>query len=357
MRLQNTPWLAIVATLLLLPNQQSAATDSVPIRARLEAVLHTNARRYLKVGTHTPWQIFHGILAYGGQYTILDRNDRAITAVSYILSRGGLDGTRLFEPTPYGLRVVQTGTTEGHPNQFLAILALSNVPLDAPIVVDKLRYQVHHLLTNAQYEYYTGQEASWSLIAFTTYLPLDSRWRNKYDDVVSIEGIVDYEVRLATEYAPCGGTHNLFALAYALDRFRSQHPETQLTGVWSRADDKLRRYAELTRAYQNADGSFSTLFYNGRGLGDDPETIMYSTGHTLEWLSVYLSDQELRSAWVENAVLRLCQAFEQTATAPLKCGPMYHALHGLKLYYERRFGEVQVVGGNGHTAKRHRLAP
>lgn len=349
------PWL--LAILCLAGSVPPLHASERTLAARIEAVLELNKRRLLTTSQHTPWQIFHGILAYGQDFLILGPSGVPVHAVEHVLKNGSLGEHRIFERTQYGLRVLQTAVTEGHPNQFLSILALSGVPQEAPILLDGWRYTVQHLVVNAQYEYYRGQEASWTLIAFCTYLPLDSRWRNKYDDVVSIEGIVDYEVSVAPSFAPCGGTHNLFALAWALKKYREQHPDAELKGPWAAATKKLDRYVDLTRSYQNSDGTFSTLFYSGRGMSSDPETNLYATGHTLEWLSIYLTEEELASEWVERAVESLTAELERTSHEPLKCGPLYHALHGLRRYYERRFGKLEILAQDVLDPERHRLAP
>lgn len=350
------PWSAVLLVCVFAGQAPSAESNTL-LETRIRNVLELNSRRYLRVGQNTPWQIFHGILAYGRDFVILDESGQYVQAIPYILSNGSLGKQRLFERTEYGLRVIQTSVTEGHPNQFLMILALSGAPLNTPILLDGWRYQIHHLVTNAQYEYYRGQEASWTLVAFATYLPLDARWRNKYDQVVSIEGIVDYETSVSRQYAPCGGTHNLFGLAYALRKYQELHPDAELTGVWAAARAKLERYAQLTRTYQNPDGTFSTSFYSGRAASSDPETNMYATGHTLEWLALYLPESELASGWMERAVTALVAELERTSSQPLKCGPLYHALHGLRRYYERRYGTGQLAQQDLPDADRHRLAP
>lgn len=333
----------------LCAQRSAVGEDVLPLKEHLEQVLSLTQRRYLVAGRHTPWQIFHGILAFGRDFSLTTAEGDMVNAVQYVCREATLDGQRIFVPTRYGLRVLSSDATEGHPDQFLAILAASGVPIDYPIIVGNLQYQVHHLVTQAQYDYYPGREASWTLVALSTYLSPDARWRNKYDDVVSLTGIARYEVDLFVDSAPCGGTHNLYALAHAVRETERKANGRQLDPVWQAARDKLHRYATLTRRLQNSDGSFSTAFYRYGASSDDPEDIMYATGHTLEWLMLYLPDEELHSRWVEQAVERLLVAFDVTATNPVRCGPLYHAAHALRLYYERRFGQ--------ETKKRERPLP
>ncbi len=62
---------------------------------------------------------------------------------------------------------------------------------------------------------------------------------------------------------------------------------------------------------------------------------MNTTGHILEWLALSLSDQELKSAWVEQAVNALTQMFLDIQGSAMESGTLYHATHGLLIYYSR----------------------
>jgi hypothetical protein len=46
---------------------------------------------------------------------------------------------------------------------------------------------------------------------------------------------------------------------------------------------------------------------------------------------------------MERAVLRLCAMLDSTIEIDLECGGIYHALAGLKLYRERRFGPINLT--------------
>jgi hypothetical protein len=342
MKLTPRRWILVLVLFATVCTRPTAAGDPDingpdELRERIEKVLAATQRRYLNVQQHTPWQIFHGILAFGMEFQILDEQGQLVPAVEYICTRARVNGQRWFVPTPYGLEPDPIRNWEGHPNQLLAKLAISGVPLDYPIIVDGWRYQLHHLVTQAQYDYYVGQEASWTLIALSTYLDPHVRWRNRYGDAVNLEGIVRYEVQLDVESAPCGGTHNLYALGHALRQHRRKSPTQTLAGVWADAEAKLARYARLTRSYQNHDGSFSAGFYGYRRQSSDPETVLNSTGHTLEWLMVYLGDDEIKAEWIRRAAEALVRHFEATLDRPLRCGPLYHGAHALRLYHSRRY--------------------
>ena len=63
-----------------------------------------------------------------------------------------------------------------------------------------------------------------------------------------------------------------------------------------------------------------------------------TTGHCLEFLALTLTKAELAQPWITRAAVHLCDLFEQTKELPLDCGATYHALHGLQVYREKRWG-------------------
>jgi hypothetical protein len=65
-----------------------------------------------------------------------------------------------------------------------------------------------------------------------------------------------------------------------------------------------------------------------------------TTGHTLEFVALAGEPSLLQEAWVEQAAHRLCDVLALTEEIELECGGLYHALHGLHVYRQRRFGDV-----------------
>jgi hypothetical protein len=111
-----------------------------------------------------------------------------------------------------------------------------------------------------------------------------------------------------------------------------------LTGGWKMADEFIRKSADIARKYQNPNGSFSSNYFMRPGMSDDLANALSTTGHTLEFLTYALTDEEIRQPWVQRAVERLCEMFEATKDYPLECGGLYHSVHGLAIYRERLFG-------------------
>jgi len=175
----------------------------------------------------------------------------------------------------------------------------------------------------------------------SAYRPVDYKWTSREGEEWSVERLVAMDAGFGVkEDASCGGTHRLSALTLAVTRFMQETntPPNKLTGGWKKAEDLIQDSLKKARAYQQPDGSFSANLFVRPCSSPEVDTTLHSTGHTLEWLAVALTDQQLREPWVTAAVNRLCQLLEDNANRPLDCGALYHAARGLKLYRERRFG-------------------
>ena len=73
-------------------------------------------------------------------------------------------------------------------------------------------------------------------------------------------------------------------------------------------------------------------------MNQDPEHRMNATGHIFEWLSLAMSDEELKEPWMQDAASSLATMFFDIQSKPMKGGTLYHATHGLLLYYARVYG-------------------
>ena len=111
----------------------------------------------------------------------------------------------------------------------------------------------------------------------------------------------------------------------------------QTTGVWKDIADKEVKYQQLAKQWQNPDGSFSTDFFRGPGNASDKQLRMNSSGHILEWLALSLPDEEIKAPWVQDAAAAVALMFLDTQDQPMEGGTLYHATHGLLIYYARAF--------------------
>ena len=116
--------------------------SSAPITPELEA-LRTKLRECLawyyfrpeNVATRSPWGSMHAMIAYGVD-TELIAGDKRVNAIGYLCYNGTCNGQRLFYLSNDKLQASIGPGVQGHPGQFLAMLAQSRVKTDFPILVD-----------------------------------------------------------------------------------------------------------------------------------------------------------------------------------------------------------------------------
>jgi hypothetical protein len=322
-----------------------APTPAGP-RVRIEAAID-NVRQRDLLTTNGFWTIFHGILGLGPSVTLRDpETGRRVNAVDYICDGGELRGLR-FLPTKDGLDV-QTGPVgigQGHQDQFIAEMAEWGMPADRKFLVYGKEYTfldfVHHAQMRARVA--ADQELSWALVILGEYLGTDISWTNANGEKLHYGDLVRYELDASVEKAPCGGTHRLFGLTWAY--YLHLRAGGSKDGVWEEIPVKTAKYRDLARQYQNPDGSFSTDFFRGPGNASDKQLRINTTGHILEWLALALTESELNEQWVQDGANALALMILDLQDAPIEGGSLYHAVHGLLLYYARVY-DGHALGAN-----------
>lgn len=317
--------------------QTSERSGDDPLLLLTERAIEKTSHRYLDANQHRPWQITHGLVALRKDFVLRDGN-RTVNAIEWISDGAQFRGQYWFEATEYGARAHPYNGVpyefEGHVNQTLGLLALSNLPLSHEFrVQDGKTVTMADMVRHAQMTASTRGEITWTLWFLTHYLDIDTEWVNADDEPWSLEELVRLQTKGKVVGAPCGGTHGLFALAYARNAYLYKHGE--LRGVWFEADQKVKRHIELARSLQNYDGSFSTEYFKGPSHSRDFNERIKASGHMLEWLMMSLPHQRLSEAWVRRAVAAIATDMVHNASRPAECGPLYHALHSLILYRDR----------------------
>ena len=127
-----------------------------------------------------------------------------------------------------------------------------------------------------------------------------------------------YQLDAPMESAACGGTHRLFGLTWVYHLHLLHGGKT--TGVWKDVADRLAEYKKKAQEQQNADGSFSTNYFRGKGNAPDAESRISTTGHILEWLSLASTDDELRQPWMRDAANALAMTILDSQGAPREGG-------------------------------------
>ncbi len=294
-------------------------------------------RRLLSTSEHTPWQIMHGLLGLRQDF-LISHNGQPVSGLQWIQTGPLYQNESWFEKTTNGGRAHPFNKPywfEGHINQFLAIIAMCNVPLDAQFGTPQGPITMRDMLKNAQMTANEQEEVTWTLWALCTYLPSDAEWINAKGEKWSIERLVRLEVgkRVGGPTSPCGGTHGLFALARARNVYlRSGRP---LRGVWLEADQKIQKYIETARMQQNQDGTLSSNFFRGREYKQDFDKRMASCGHLLEFLMMALPQERLNEPWIRKAIEATANDLMANRKAYVSCSPLYHATDALSIYLDR----------------------
>ncbi len=338
-----------------LENSQPASLDQASrssiapekLRSRIDAVLQENLTgRQLSASTNAAWQIMHGVLAYRDRLPLTVEN-RQLNTLEHLFHGGVVNGWDLAagEVLPKTQRLGMRARLEpgsyigqGHVDQWLAILAQIDVPLTETVQVQDRTFTIEDWARQAQYDvsHVAVREYSWTLMALMHYFPDEQTWVAKDGKQWTFDPLVEFEAKEDLRTSPCGGMHRMMGLAHAI-RFRKRHGG-EMTGAWKLADDRIREVIALAKQYQNEDGSFSSNYTERPGRTKDLSATISATGHTLEFLAYALPENELSDEWMEKATQRLCTLLEASRKVDLDCGGLYHALNGLRIYHDRRFG-------------------
>ncbi|MFP6765514.1 MAG: hypothetical protein VB858_17940 [Planctomycetaceae bacterium] len=302
----------------------------------VENAINITSRRFLTANVHTPWQILHGILALRQDFEI-KIDDRKVSALTWLSQGNQWKDESIVVKTPWGgefHRFTKPYHFQGHPNQFLSILTMSELSTDYRFLTSADEaVTIGQMLNNAKMTVNEREEITWTLWALSRYLPIDSEWINKDGEAWSMERLVQIQTYADVGHAACGGTHGLFALSLA----RNSHIYSgrPLRGIWLEADQKIKRHIAEARALQNPDGTFSSSYFAGPGKSTDFGKRIATSGHILEFLMVAVDDAELQKPWLQKSVRAVASELIVNRSQAADCGPLYHAVHALVLYRDR----------------------
>jgi hypothetical protein len=331
------------------PAKPDGPTEALQIRptpapagpeTRIEAAIENVRGRDLLMSNGF-WTIFHGILGLGPK-TVMLRNEETgqkVNAVEYICAGGELRGLA-FPITKHGLDV-QMGPAyvgQGHQDQFIAEMGQWGMKPDQKFIVQGREFTYMDFANESRMRarVNANQELSWAICVVSQFYGTNHAWTNARGEHLTLEDLVRYEVDAPIEEAACGGTHRLFGYYWAYYMHLRQGGKT--TGVWNDVVAKTRKYIDLAKKYQNADGSFSTSWFRGPGDNADKGQRITTTGHTLEWLALVLSDEEIKEGWVADAANALSLTILDLQNEAIEGGALYHAVHGLLMFYARVHG-------------------
>ncbi len=333
----------------------SASVKPVPdptpesLRDQIDRVLDfTEHGRSMSLEKHAAWQLLHGVLAFGPKYEILSGHEKVV-ALDWVFAGKPMRGWTL-TPTPQGVRAeIEPGKLgQGHDDQWLAIISQWGVSHTQPLKVAGKDYHIYDMVKRTMFDCFDGKEASWTIIALTSHLdPIEQTWVARDGKEWTVERLVaqeagpiyDDEAGQELIYTgACGGTHRLIGLTIALNNYRRQYPDKELTGGWLAAQKRITWAIAQARANQQPNGAFSVGFFQRPANSANLDEHLAATGHTLEFLSFALPKEQLQEMWVQRAVAFMCRLLERTKGIDLECGSLYHAAHGLVLYRTKVYG-------------------
>lgn len=309
-----------------------------------EAIDVTEAR-YMQADQQAAWQIVHGILAYGRNLQIYV-DGTLVSALDYLLEGGRLEGWKLRHGERGLDTIVEPGSKsgQGHEDQWIGYLSLCDIPPDQTIKHGDRVYTIFDMVTQAQWDIREGMEATWTLMALAAYQPVDAEWTASDGQIWTVERVVRMEANEDLAESACGGTHRLTGLTVALNEYLAQG--RPLTGGWKDAEEKIQWSIAKAREYQLPDGGFSSGFFFRPASTADVALQLNTTGHTLEFLTYALTDEQLAEPWVARAAQRVAQLLIQTRDLPVECGSLYHAARALQVYRLRIFGPRDFTQDN-----------
>ncbi|WP_417383905.1 hypothetical protein [Gimesia sp.] len=302
---------------------------------KVEQAIEIARQHYLASEEHSPWEIYHGMLAFRKDYQI-KKDGKVVNALEWISSGPTFDNEPWFQKTEFGGRAhpyTKSNAFEGHKNQSLAILAMADVPLDHQFQTPDGPITVADIVENAKKEMQENEEVTWSLWGLVHYLGPDAVWEDKNGEEWRMDDIVYMQNATLSNESACGGTHALFALAYARNTF--QNSGQRLSSYWLEADQKIKRYIEEAKAMQNFDGSFSYDYFFQKSASKNFQERLETTGHTLEFLMMALPDDRLNEDWVRKAISLLANDIINNKDEPVDYSALYHAIDGLVIYRNR----------------------
>lgn len=309
--------------------------ELLELRSRLRECLAYYYFRPENVATRSPWGAMHAMIAYGVDSELI-AGDKRVNAIGYLCYNGVCNGQQLFYTASNKLQARIGPGVQGHPGQFLAMLAQSRVKTDFPLQVEGKSFTVADLI---QYEKETCRpktELTFKLIAFMHYLKSDDSWKSNDGQDWDIPRIIKEELAQPIVGAACGGTHRMTGFSYAVRR-REQRGES-FTGQWQRAKKFVDDFHEYAFRLQNSDGSFSTDWFAGRADNGPPTKRLETTGHITEWLAFSLNKGQLVEPRTVKSVSYLTNLLTEHRDEKWGIGPLGHGLHALAIYDERIFG-------------------
>lgn len=309
------------------------------LRYQVRRTLGMYYPRHLNARDHTPWEVMHGIIAYGVETKLYPRGPagETVNAVAWLCWDKPCRGLRMLYLDRGRINAKKDVDLQGHHGQMLAILAQSHVPSDYPLRSGNKTFTIADLIETEQLTCQAGTELTFKLISFAHYLDTDTTWKDARGQDWSIPRLIAEELRKPiTRFEPCGGSHRLMGLSYAV--YKRQKEGKPIDGEFKRAETFTAQHRErMLEKLQNRDGSFSTMWFERPEARPDADRRLQTSGHMLEWLVFSVPDEDLTALGVVRGVQYIATLLGNDPRRQWEIGPMGHGLHALRIYDRRLF--------------------
>lgn len=339
------------------PATPQLSPQMTKLRNQVRSVLGYYHNKHLNIRDHDPWEVMHSIVAYGAA-SQLDQNDKGgdpVNSICWMCWNGDCKGIRILDIEDGRVAARRGPSVQGHPGQFLAILAQSRVATSCPMKVNGQHFVLADLIESEKLGCRPKTELTFKLISLAYYLQVDDTWQSSDGEDWSIDRLIQEELAQPIVGAACGGTHRLMGLAYGVRK--RELSGLPVTGEFARARKFLDDYHRYAFKLQNADGSFSTEWFKGPGARPDLARRIQTSGHILEWLSYSLPVSQLDQPRVVKAVSYLSGVLNSGKSKDWSVGPLGHALHALAIYDDRYFRRFDAPAAEFETADREEVLP
>ena len=347
-----TPTSSLSADKVLPPAPRAVYTPAEPavaitrkmqqLRPRIEKALRFYDGKPLNTQDDSAWSIMHSILGYGvnGMVAMNGPKGRRTNAINWMCWNYPCANRRLLYLNKGYIYGHEGPGSQGHPGQFLAMLAQVNLKRDYPVHVQGQAFTVEDLINSEMYTCDSKRELTFKLIALSHYLPSDARWKSESGEVWSIPKLLEIELAQPVNGAACGGTHRIMAINFAL-KTRQMRGEP-ITGIYARASQYVTEYQRYAMTLRNRDGSFSSDWFKRRSDWGDKDRQLQTTGHILEWLVYSVRRDQLSDPRIVETTDFLTYLMTRHRYHDWEVGPRGHALRALSLYYRRVFQQPRA---------------
>lgn len=320
------------------PEVAELSPKMMALRDKIHQTLDVYYRRPVNTAARSPWALMHWTVAFGADTQVRrgGRNGDPITAVGWLCFNGSSAGQSLLYAAGNGRLGVQNGPgVQGHDGQLLAVLAQSRINISYPMRANGQKFTVADLVDYEKRTCRAGSELTFKLIGLSHYLPPNATWKNDSGQSWNVQRLIREELAQSVRGAACGGSHRMMGFGYAVRSRRAQGEP--MVGEFRRAEIFVNDYFAYTFKLQNADGSLSTSWFQGRGASSDVARRVQTTGHVLEWMVYSLPHKELQDERVIKAVDYLAGVLLEHPRRDWHIGALGHALHALTIYDHRVF--------------------